>query len=145
MRVTEQLQFVDAVVDVRYAETDGMGVVYYANYLVWMEVGRGAWCRERGFSYRDMETRDQLYLMVAEATCRYKAPARYEDSVRIRTAVAAASERVIRFTYEIRNNASGQLLASGESVHVVTDAQYRPARMPDAYRKYFNFPRRKRP
>jgi acyl-CoA thioester hydrolase len=142
MRVTHELQFVDTVVNVRYAETDAMGVVYYANYLVWMEVGRGAWCRERGFSYREMEAQDQLYLMVAEAKCRYKAPARYEDAVRIRTAVASASERVIRFAYEILNASSGQLLASGESVHVVTDAQYRPARMPEKYRQYFNFPQK---
>ncbi len=138
MHTEREPGFVDTIVDVRYAETDAMGVVYYANYLVWMEVGRGAWCRERGFSYRDLETQDQLYLMVAEVTCRYKAPAHYEDRVLIRTAVASASQRVIRFRYEITNHATGQLLATGESVHVVTDAQYRPARLPDRHRTYFD-------
>src|SRR5512140_3753134 len=140
MRMDREPAFVDTRVEVRYAETDAMGVVYYANYLVWMEVGRGAWCRERGFSYREMETQDRLYLMVAEASCRYRAPARYEDTIRIRTAVADASDKVIRFAYEIRNDSTGRLLASGNSVHVVTDAEYRPARLPDRYRHYFNLP-----
>ncbi len=144
MRTKGESGHVDTVVDVRYAETDAMGVVYYANYLVWMEVGRGAWCRARGFSYRDMETQDQLYLMVAEVVCRYKAPARYDDRILIRTAVAAASEKVIRFKYDIINESTALLLATGESVHVVTDAQYRPARLPDRHKKYFGLSHGKR-
>jgi acyl-CoA thioester hydrolase len=140
MEPTEAHDFVDAVIRVRYAETDQMGVVYYANYLVWFEVGRVAWCHAKGFRYRDMEEQDGRMLMVAEATCRYKAPARFEDEVLIRTAVASASEKVIRFQYEIRNNQTGDLLATGETVHVVTDPQARPARLPDRYREYFDLP-----
>jgi acyl-CoA thioester hydrolase len=134
------MDFVDTVLNVRYAETDRMGVVYYANYLVWFEVGRVAWCRARGFSYRDLESRDGRYMMVAEATCRYKAPARFDDDILIRTAVGSATDMVIRFHYEIRNKLTGQLLATGESAHIVTDQQLRPARLPEAYRSYFSLP-----
>ncbi len=130
-------KFVDTVVNVRYAETDQMGVVYYANYLVWFEVGRVAWCRARGFHYRDLEAEHDRMMMVAEATCRYKAPARFEDDILIRTAVGSATDRVIRFIYEIRNQHTGQLLATGESKHVVTDRSYRPARLPEHMRGFF--------
>ncbi len=135
-------EFVETVITVRYAETDQMGVVYYGNYLTWFEVGRVAWCRAKGFKYRDMEKEDGRYMVVAEAVCRYKAPARFEDDVAIRTAVASATEKVIRFKYEILNKTSGQLLAEGETVHVVTDAKMRPTRIPDRYKKYFHLPQR---
>ena len=74
---------VDTGLRVRYAETDQMGVVYYANYLIWMEVGRVEFCRAQGIRYRDMEGDDGILLVVAEANCRYLAPARYDDEVRI--------------------------------------------------------------
>lgn len=127
------LDFVDTVVNVRYAETDQMRVVHHANYLVWFEAGRVAWCRSRGFRYADMESEDNRYMMVAEASCRYKAPARFEDEILVRTAVAKATDRVIRYRYEIRNRRTGQLLATGETAHVVTDRNYRPSRLPKKY------------
>jgi len=129
--------FVDADVRVRYAETDQMGVVYYANYLVWFEVGRVAWCRARGFDYRDMEAQDGRLMMVAEARCRYKAPARFDDAILVRTALGAASERVIRFVYEIRGKGSSLLLATGETAHIVADRELRPARLPKRYLPFF--------
>jgi acyl-CoA thioester hydrolase len=129
--------FVDTSVNVRYAETDQMGVVYYANYLVWFEVGRVAWCCAHGFRYRDLETQHGCMMVVAEASCRYKAPARFEDDILIRTGLASATDKVLRFLYEIRNQRTGQLLASGESTHVVTDANLRPARLPAPIRKLF--------
>lgn len=131
-------EFVETVVNVRYAETDKMGIVYYANYLVWFEVGRVAWCKARGFRYADMETHDQRYLVVAEASCRYKSSAYFEDDILVRTALARATDKVIRYQYEIRRNNDGQLLATGETTHVVTDLNQRPARLPDEYRKYFS-------
>jgi acyl-CoA thioester hydrolase len=134
---SSEQNFVDTVVDVRYAETDQMGVVYYANYLVWFEVGRVAWCRAHGFHYRDLEAQHGRMMVVAEASCRYKAPARYEDDILIRTAVGSATDKVIRFLYEVRNQRTGQLLASGESTHVVTDRDLRPARLPAPIRKLF--------
>ncbi len=137
--------FIETDITVRYAESDQMGVVYYANYLVWFEVGRGAWCRAKGFHYRDMEEQDRRLLMVAEATCRYKAPARYEDEIVIRTAISSANDVVIRFQYEVRNKQTRQLLATGETAHVVVDEAFRPARIPDRYRPHFNLRPRQRP
>jgi acyl-CoA thioester hydrolase len=136
-KATDTPKFAETVVNVRYAETDQMGIVYYANYLVWFEVGRVAWCRDRGFQYRDLEAEHGRMMVVAEATCRYKSPARFEDNILIRTAVGSATDKVIRFTYEIRNQATGQLLATGESKHVVTDREFRPARLPDQVRRFF--------
>ena len=80
---------------VRYAETDQMGVVYYANYLVWMEVGRVELCKACGFSYRDMENSDGVLLAVAEAQCRYRAPARFDDEVIVKTWIAEANPRMV--------------------------------------------------
>ncbi len=135
---TDHNNFVDVVVNVRYAETDQMGIVYYANYLVWFEVGRVAWCKARGFHYADMESQDRHYLIVAEASCRYKSSAYFEDEIVVRTALAKATDRVIRYRYEIRRKSDDRLLATGETAHVVTDCNHRPARLPDRYRKYFS-------
>src|ERR1700678_1074978 len=86
---------------VRYAETDKMGVVYYANYLVWMEVGRAEFCRASGIQYRDMEVDDGILLAVVDAHCRYIRPARYDDEIAVKTRVANASRRAVEFHYEI--------------------------------------------
>jgi acyl-CoA thioester hydrolase len=129
--------FVETEVNVRYAETDKMGVVYYANYLVWFEVGRVAWCKAKGFHYAEMETQDDRFLMVAEAHCRYKSPARFEEDIIVRTALARATDKVIRYRYEICKKSTHELLATGETAHVVTDMNYHPARLPDRYRHYF--------
>jgi len=135
--------FVETTVNVRYAETDKMGVVYYANYLVWFEVGRVAWCKAKGFHYADMEAQDGRFLMVAEASCRYKAPARFGEDVVVRTSLARATDRIIRYRYEIRRKTGGELLATGETAHVITDSKYRPSRLPDRYREYFSLPIRR--
>jgi len=119
---------------VRYAETDQMGVVYYANYFVWFEVGRTDFCRQRGFAYRDMEKEDGLCIIVAEARCRYKAPARYDDEIEVRTRLTHVRTRVITFAYEILRKPQDELLAEGETVHVITDLNGRPRALPDKYR-----------
>jgi acyl-CoA thioester hydrolase len=139
----DEQDFVETTVNVRYAETDQMGIVYYANYLVWFEVGRVAWCKARGFHYAEMESKDGRFLMVAEASCRYKAPAQFEDDIVVQTALAKATDRVIRYRYEIRKKSTGQLLATGETAHVVTDMNFRPSRLPDRYRGYFSLPPRR--
>ena len=136
-RGTSELEFVDTVINVRYAETDQAGVVYYANYMVWFEVGRVAWCRAKGFHYRDMEREDGRVLVAAEVNCRYRAPAHFDDDVLIRTALVSANAKVMRFQYEILNHRTRQLLATGESAHVVTDRQFRPARLPKRYYSIF--------
>jgi len=138
-----QQDSIETVLSVRYAETDKMGVVYYANYLVWFEVGRVSWCQAKGFHYAEMESRDRRFLMVAEATCRYRAPAHFGENIIVRTTLARATDRVIRYRYEILNRSTGQLLVTGETAHVVTDPEFRPARLPDRYRECFSLPPRK--
>ena len=138
-----ELEFIETQINVRYAETDQMGIVYYANYLVWFEVGRVAWCRAKGFHYAEMESTDKRYLMVAEASCRYKAPAHFEDDIVVRTGLAKATDRVIHYRYQICNKSTGQLLATGQTTHVVADMSFRPSRLPDQYRKYFDLPPRR--
>ena len=119
---------------VRYAETDQMGVVYYANYLVWMEIGRTDFCAASGFRYRDLETREGIAIAVAEARCRYRAPARYDDDVLVRTTLERLRRRTLRFSYEILNEGTGQVLAAGETVHVVVGIRDgRPRALPDAW------------
>jgi acyl-CoA thioester hydrolase len=122
---------------VRYAETDQMGVVYYANYMIWFEIGRTDFCRKHGFAYREMERQDGLYIMVAEARCRYKAPARYDDEILVRTCLKETRRRVLIFGYEVYRQATDELLAEGETVHVITDRDGHPRSLPEKYRELF--------
>jgi len=122
---------------VRYAETDQMGVVYHANYLVWFEIGRTDFCRAQGFAYREMEEHDGLFIMVAEAKCRYKAPARYDDEIRVLTRLRDVRKRVLVFGYEVYRTPDEELLAEGETVHVITDREGRPRVLPEKYRDLF--------
>jgi acyl-CoA thioester hydrolase len=117
---------------VRYAETDQMGVVYYANYLVWMEVGRVELCKALGFDYRDME-RDGVLMAVAEANCRYLSPARFDDEVVVKTWIAEANFRVIQFAYEMRLTADDRKLASGFTRHLLVNRQFQRIRLPEKY------------
>ena len=121
---------------VRYAETDQMGVVYYANYLVWMEVGRVEFCKTCGFNYRDMEREDGVMMAVAEANCRYSAPAHFDDEVIIRTWIEDANPRIVKFAYEM-SMADGRKLASGYTRHVLVDRQFQRTRLPEKYFRLF--------
>ncbi|HEX8844570.1 MAG TPA: thioesterase family protein [Pyrinomonadaceae bacterium] len=123
----------ETLVRVRYAETDKMGVVHHANYLIWFEIGRTEFCRARGFSYRDMEENDHAFLVVAESYCRYKAPAYYDDELLIRTHITELRRRSLRFGYEIVRYADGQVIAEGETGHVVTDGQGHVRSFPAGY------------
>jgi len=122
---------------VRYAETDQMGVVYYANYLVWFEIGRVELLRSFGFSYSELETEHGCILPVVEATCRYRAPARYDDEILIEARPALLRGSVLKFAYKILRNdpesKEPKLLAEGETVHVVCDAQMKKAHLPKAH------------
>jgi acyl-CoA thioester hydrolase len=121
---------------VRYAETDKMGVVYYANYLVWFEVGRTDLLREAGWSYRDMET-DGYALPVIEAHCTYRSPAKYDDDLEVRTTGAMLSPVRVEFTYEIVRPADNATLVTGTTVHATLDRAGRPCRLPDRVRSLF--------
>lgn len=127
----------ETTVRVRYAETDQMGVVYYANYFIYFEIGRVEYMRQLGVAYKEMEIQDDSFIMVAESNCRYRRPARYDDLLVIRTRVSEVRRRTIRFAYEIVNSETGVLLATGETLHVVCDSQGRPKALPEKYRQHF--------
>jgi acyl-CoA thioester hydrolase len=118
---------------VRYAETDQMGVVYHSNYIVWFEVGRVEMLRELGFTYREMERDDGTGLAVVDARCRYKAPARYDDLLRIRTRLLNVRGALIHFGYEILRDDDGLLLAEGETVHLVIGSDMKRSSLPEKY------------
>jgi acyl-CoA thioester hydrolase len=123
---------------VRYSETDQMGVVYYANYLVWMEVARVELCKACGFNYRDMERDDGVLLAVAEANCRYKFPARFDDQVTVRSWIEEANTRMVTFQYEM--SAEGKVLATGFTRHIYVSREMQRVRLPDKYRALFGIP-----
>lgn len=104
---------------VRYAETDAMGVVYYANYLVWCELGRTEWIRAHGVSYRELEERGIL-LPVTHAACDYRQSARYDDPIRVETTVTRLTRAGVAFAYRILRAESDPpaLLAEGRTEHV---------------------------
>jgi acyl-CoA thioester hydrolase len=126
-------------VRVRYAETDQMGIVYYANYLVWFEIGRVELLRSLGLAYSQLEKEHECILPVVEASCRYRAPARYDDEILIETRPALLRGSVIKFAYRIfrKANQKGKerelLLAEGETVHVVCDDQLNKKPLPEHY------------
>jgi acyl-CoA thioester hydrolase len=120
-------------VRVRYAETDQMGVVYYANYLIWFELGRVELLRQLGFDYKRMEVEDDCWIPVVEANCRYKSPARYDDELRIRTEIAAMRSSVLKFRYRIERLTDRQLLAEGETTHVITNGRMEKRALPEKY------------
>ncbi len=116
-------------VRVRYAETDKMGVAYYANYFVWFEVGRCELLRSLGGTYRQMED-DGMWLPVVEAHCDFRSPAHYDDDLAISTTGSLRSRARVEFRYEVRREADQTLLAAGHTVHAATNATGRPQRLP---------------
>jgi acyl-CoA thioester hydrolase len=105
---------------VRFAETDAQGVVYYANYFVWFEVARVNFLRSLGFSYADAE-KAGIGFVIAEASCRYLAPARFDDLIKIRTRVEEVKNSSFTLSYEVLNAQTSQLLAQGRTVQVFVD------------------------
>jgi len=123
-------------VRVRYAETDCMGVVYYANYFVWFEIGRTDWLRDTGHSYRSMEA-DGVQLPVIEAHCEYRRPARYDDEMEVRTKGRMLSPIRMEFTYEVVRRDDQSIAASGHTIHAALDPAGKPCRLPDRIRQVF--------
>lgn len=121
---------------VRYAETDQMGVVYHANYLIWCEMGRTDFIRALGMSYAEME-RSGIALAVSDVSVRYHAPARYEDLIRVRTTLTDLRSRLIAFEYLVANADSGQRLAAARTRLVSLDRGGRPTAMPEYIRQLF--------
>ena len=123
----------EARVRVRYAETDQMGVVYHANYLVWFEVGRVELMRQCGLDYKSMEQESGCGIAVVEATARYKAPARYDDELIVETRVTMLRGPILRFAYRVLRVEDGRLLCEGETVHVVVGRDMKRRAMPEKY------------
>ena len=121
-------------VRVRYAETDQMGVVYYANYFVWFEVGRTDWLREAGWTYRQME-QDGVSLPVIEAHAEYRRAARYDDDLEVLSTATLLTAVRLRFDYEIRRAGDEEPLATGHTIHAAMDPTGRPCRLPQAVRE----------
>jgi len=121
---------------VRYAETDKMGVVYYANYFVWFEVGRADLLRSLGWTYREMELAG-VSLPVIEAHCEYHRPARYDDELEVRTEGRMRSPVRIEFNYDVVRRDDRSLAASGRTVHAALDPGGRPCRLPERIREVF--------
>ena len=141
MRATRhegKMEYHDATLRVRYAETDQMGVVYHANYLIWFEVGRVELIRSLGIEYKRMESEDDCYIVVADAHCRYLHPARYDQILRVRTRIADAHNRTIRLSYEVIRDRDARVLATGETVHVICGRNGRPKLLPEKYRDIFS-------
>ena len=124
-------------VRVRYAETDKMGVVYYANYFVWFEVGRTDLLRESGWDYREME-KEGYALPVIEAHCTYREPAKYDDVLDVRTTGMLLSPVRVQFTYEIVRAADAAMLATGTTIHATLDRAGRPCRLPERVRGWLS-------
>ena len=122
---------------VRYAETDQMGVVYHANYLVWFEVGRVDCIRMTGLDYKSMEREDNAMIAVVEVKARYKSPARYDDELIVRTRLASVRGSIIRFTYSILRVSDDVELCTGETVHIVVDRDMKRRTLPDRYATAF--------
>lgn len=122
---------------VRYAETDQMGVVHHANYLVWFEVGRVELMRQLGFDYKRMESEDECQIVVVEASARYKLPARYDDELIVRTQVKMMRGFLLKFGYEVVRRADGRLLCNGETTHVVCDKNMQKRTLPEKYAERF--------
>lgn len=129
--------YAEAHVRVRYAETDQMGVVYHANYLVWFEVGRVEFIRQMGLDYRSMEQEEGALIAVIEARARYKAPARYDDELVIRTHLSGVRGSVVRFAYTVLRKGEGEVLCEGETVHMVVGRDMRRRPMPARYAEHF--------
>ncbi len=122
---------------VRYAETDQMGIVYHSNHFIYFEVGRVELLRQLGFTYKEMEIQDECHIAVVDARCRYKAPVLYDDEVLVRTYLKNVRERMIHFGYELLRASTGELLAEGETTHIVADGQMKPRALPEKYMKVF--------
>ena len=121
----------------RYAETDNMGVVHHAVYLVWFEEGRSAFIRERGWSYADIE-QSGYFLVAAELSAKYRRAARYDQIVRVKTWIAEAKSRALTFQCQIEDAASAELLFEASLKLLCLNASGEITRIPAAWKAWLN-------
>lgn len=123
-----------------------MGVVYHANYLVWMEVARVDYCRQAGFRYKDLEADFGILLAVTEVNCRYLSPARYDDEIEIETTLTRAHHRAVTFQYELRtvpedgDGEKPRRIATGHTNHMFLNRELRPTPLPMQFREMLGIP-----
>ena len=129
---TDHKDYVDVDVRVRYAETDQMGVAYYGSYVVWFEVGRSAYCRTKGFSYRELEEMGYR-LVVVDLRARYKGSAKYDDLIVVRTQLKDLKNRMLTFAYRILKKDSNELIVQGETRHLCLNKRGNPGSMPEKF------------
>jgi acyl-CoA thioester hydrolase len=127
----------ETVLRVRYAETDRMGVVYHANFVVWFEVGRVELLRQLGFQYSEMEQHDNCHIPVVDLRVRYKAPAQYDDEIVVRTELKNVRSSLLHFSYEVFRQGDRALLATGETMHIIVDDKFDRRPLPEKYMKAF--------
>ena len=126
---------VETTFHVRYAETDQMGIVHHASYVVWLEEGRSQWMRAHGNSFAQFE-KEGLSLAVSELYLRYEQPARYDQSVTIRCGVKSVRSRQIHFNYEIIDAETGAIFVDGYTQHICLDRQGKVTKIPDAWQEF---------
>lgn len=114
---------------VRYEETDQMGFVYYANYLVWFEIARTEFFREKGIEYRKLEEEDKVYIPVVESYCRYKSPLKYDDLATITTTLAEFGKTRLTFEYEVK--CGKRLAAKGRTEHAFINGDGKAIAVPE--------------
>ena len=129
--------YVESRTRVRYKETDQMGIAHHSNYIVWFEIGRTDLLRQTGWSYREMEV-DGYSLPVIDAQCAYKASAKYDDEIEVRTSGGMVSPVRVKFSYEVVRAADRTLLATGSTVHATLDRDGKPCRLPERVRALFS-------
>ncbi len=127
------MKFFDYQTRVRYAETDRMGISYYANYFIWFEAARTEYFRTIGLVYTEFEKKG-IFLPVAEAQCRYAEPTSYDDIITVRTVVSQMRQSSIRFDYQVFKNKGAKPVATGYTVHVFSGENLKPIRIPDNLR-----------
>ena len=125
------MKFFDYETRVRYAETDRMGISYYANYFIWFEAARTEYFRAIGFIYSEFE-KQGIFLPVAEAHARYLAPSSYDDVITVRTVVSQIRQSSLRFEYRVLKNQAAKPIATGYTVHVFSNQNFKPIRIPEA-------------
>lgn len=124
----------DRDIEIRYAETDQMGIVHHGVYPIYCELSRTHVCHQLGLPYHLLE-QEGFFLMVADMYCRYKAPARYGESIYVRGAISKLKRRLIEFQYEVRRREGDKLLFTGSTRHVVTRGTGGPTSLPDHFLK----------
>jgi acyl-CoA thioester hydrolase len=129
------MKYYDFEVRITYSETDRMGVIYYANYLVFFERGRTEFLRSLGLRYRDLEEKQQIFLPAMDSYVQYLHPGRYDDLIRVRTFISEMGGAHLSFRYEITLVDTGLLIAKGTTQHAVVNRQWKPTRIPPSLRK----------